>query len=31
LKSFSRPIQWYHSHADLNWPNGTFEQALSGY
>jgi hypothetical protein len=22
--SFSRPIQWYHSHADPNWPDGTF-------
>jgi hypothetical protein len=20
--SFSRPIQWYHSHVDLIWPNG---------
>ncbi len=20
--SFSRPIQWYHSHVDLMWPNG---------
>ncbi len=23
--SFSRPIQWYHSHADPIWPNGTFK------
>ncbi len=22
--SLSRPIQWYHSHADLIWPEGTF-------
>jgi hypothetical protein len=22
---FSRPIQWYHSHADLIWPDGTFK------
>jgi hypothetical protein len=22
---FSRPIQWYHSHADPIWPDGTFE------
>jgi hypothetical protein len=22
--SFSRPIQWYHSHADPIWPDGTF-------
>ncbi len=22
--SFSRPIQWYHSHPDLIWPDGTF-------
>ncbi len=22
--SFSRPIQWYSSHADLIWPDGTF-------
>jgi hypothetical protein len=21
---FSRPIQWYHSHADPIWPDGTF-------
>jgi hypothetical protein len=24
LMSFSRPIQWYHSHADPIWPEGTF-------
>jgi hypothetical protein len=23
--SFSRPIQWYHSHADPIWPDGTFK------
>ena len=23
--SFSRPIQWYHSHAGLIWPDGTFK------
>ncbi len=23
--SFSRPIQWYQSHADLIWPDGTFK------
>jgi hypothetical protein len=23
--SFPRPIQWYHSHADLIWPDGTFK------
>ncbi len=22
--SFSRPIQWYHSHADPIWPDGFF-------
>jgi hypothetical protein len=22
---FSKPIQWYHSHADLIWLDGTFE------
>ena len=22
--SFSGPIQWYHSHADPIWPDGTF-------
>ncbi len=25
LMSFSRPIQWYHSHADPIWPDGTFK------
>ncbi len=23
--SFLRPIQWYHSHADPIWPDGTFK------
>ncbi len=23
--SFPRPIQWYHSHADPIWPDGTFK------
>jgi hypothetical protein len=23
--SFTRPIQWYHSHADPIWPDGTFK------
>jgi hypothetical protein len=23
--SFPRPIQWYHCHADLIWPDGTFK------
>ncbi len=23
---FSRPIQWYHSHADPIWPDGTFNE-----
>jgi hypothetical protein len=23
--SSSRPIQWYHSHADPSWPDGTFK------
>ncbi len=22
---FSRPFQWYHSHVDLIWPDGTFK------
>jgi hypothetical protein len=22
--SYSRPFQWYHSHADTIWPDGTF-------
>jgi len=25
LMSFLRPIQWYHSHADPIWPDGTFK------
>ncbi len=24
--SFLRPIQWYHSHVDTIWPDGTFNQ-----
>jgi hypothetical protein len=27
--SFSRPIQWYHSHADPTWLDGTFEALWS--
>jgi hypothetical protein len=31
--SFSRPIQWYHSHVDTIWPDGTgtfkFEMKLT--
>jgi hypothetical protein len=23
--SFSMPIQWYHTHADPIWPDGTFK------
>jgi hypothetical protein len=23
--SYSRPIQWYHSHVDPIWPDGTFK------
>ncbi len=26
--SFSMPIQWYHSHADPIWPDGTFKGSL---
>jgi hypothetical protein len=26
--SFSRPFQWYHSHADPIWPDGTFNPIL---
>ncbi len=26
--SFSRPFQWYHSHANLIWPDGTFNTVL---
>jgi hypothetical protein len=29
LMSFSRPIQWYHSQADLIWPNGTFKLGVN--
>jgi hypothetical protein len=25
LMYFSRPIQWYHYHADPIWPDGTFQ------
>jgi hypothetical protein len=28
--SFSRPIQWYHSHADPIWPEGTFKSKTKG-
>jgi hypothetical protein len=28
LMSCSRPIQWYHSHADLIWPDGIFTHAV---
>ena len=24
--SISRPIQWYHSHVDPIWPDGTFKK-----
>ncbi len=27
--SFSRPIQWYHSHADPVWPDSTFNSRFS--
>jgi hypothetical protein len=27
---FSRPIQWYHSHVDPIWPDGTFNIAFLG-
>jgi hypothetical protein len=27
--SFSRPIQWYHCHADPIWPDGTFESFIT--
>ncbi len=27
--SFSRPIQWYHSHEDPIWPDGTFNLFLN--
>jgi hypothetical protein len=26
LMSFTRPIQWYHSHVDPIWPDGTFKK-----
>jgi hypothetical protein len=26
--SISRPIQWYHSHADPIWPDGTFKTPI---
>jgi hypothetical protein len=29
--SFSRPIQWYHSHADPIWPDGTLRYSLEDY
>ena len=29
--SFSRPFQWYHSHADPIWPDGTFKMFLKIY
>ncbi len=29
LMSFSRPMQWYHSHADPIWPDGTFTHFFS--
>ncbi len=29
--SFLRPIQWYHSHADPIWPNGTFKASSCLY
>jgi hypothetical protein len=28
--SFLRPVQWYHSHVDPIWPDGTFND-LPGY
>ncbi len=31
LKSFSRPIQWYHSHVDPIWPDGTFNVKTTLY
>ncbi len=27
--SFSRPTQWYHSHADPIWPDGTFKSSAA--
>ncbi len=29
LMSFSRPIQWYHSHGDPIWPDGTFKLRMA--
>ncbi len=26
---FSKPMQWYHSHADPIWPDGTFNMVTS--
>jgi hypothetical protein len=26
--SLSKPIQWYHSHAELIWPDGTFKNLV---
>jgi hypothetical protein len=29
--SFSRPLQWYHSHADPIWPDGNFNNPPPPY
>ncbi len=29
--SFSRPIQWYHSHIDPIWPDGTFNNSSENF
>jgi hypothetical protein len=29
--SFLRPIQWYHSHVDPIWPDGTFNADRKGH
>jgi hypothetical protein len=29
--SFSRHIQWYHSHADPIWPDGTFKGTVAWF
>jgi hypothetical protein len=29
--SFSRPIQWYRSHVDPIWQDGTFKMCLGSY
>ncbi len=29
LMSFSRLVQWYHSHADPIWPDGTYKDKLA--